>query len=72
MTIELVKILEAAQNYKENSDAWFDYYQESNDDLDWQTSQEYRAKCNGLLEAYAILTGRNLYQFEIKEELTMC
>lgn len=72
MTIELVKILEAAQNYKKRSDVWFEYYVKNQDQLDYQTSLEYEAKCRGMLEAYEILTGKKIYIYEIDKELALC
>lgn len=72
MTIELVKILEAAKEYKRRSMLWFEMYQESNDDLDWQECKELSAKCDAMLEAYAIITGRKVYQHDIDNELALC
>lgn len=72
MTIELVKILEAAQNYRNASNECFDLYQESNKQLDLQTSLEYEARTRAMLEAYEILTGKHVYFFEIDKELALC
>lgn len=72
MTIELVKILEAAQSYKESGDRWFELYTNSLDKIDYQTSLEYDAKCRGMLEAYEILTGKKIYIYEIDKELALC
>lgn len=72
MTIELVKILEAAKEYKRRSMIWFNLYEETNDDLDWQMCKELSNKCDTMLEAYAILTGRKVYSYEIENELTLC
>ena len=72
MTIELVNILEAAKEYKRRSMIWFDLYEESNDELDWQTCKELSAKSDTMLEAYAILTGRKIYQVDIDNELALC
>ena len=72
MTIELVKILEAAKEYKCRSMIWFDLYEESNDDLDWQMCKELSAKSDTMLEAYRILTGHKIYQHDIEEELALC
>ena len=72
MTVELVKILEAAKEYERRSMIWFDMYQESNDEFDWQTCKELSNKCDTMLEAYAILTGRKIYQHEIDNELALC
>lgn len=72
MTIELVKILEAAKQYKKESDYWFDVYDKSNDHLDWELSKEYYCKAKTMLDAYEILTGKNIYICEIEEELSLC
>ena len=72
MTIELAKILEAAKEYKRRSMVWFDIYQESNDEFAWKACKEFSDKCNTMLEAYEILTGRKVYQHEIDNELVFC
>lgn len=71
MTIELVTILERALAELEDSDMWFDMYTTSNMEMDWQLSKEHHMKCQGLLEAYEILTGKKIHplQHEIKEKL---
>ena len=71
MTIELVKILEAAKKYKRRSMFWFNLYEESNDELDWQMCKELDMKCDGMLEAYEILTGKKVYSIDIDKELTL-
>lgn len=72
MTIELVKILEAAKEYERRSDVWFDMYEESNDEMDWQMCKELLNKADAMLEAYEILTGKKIYRFEIENELAIC
>ena len=72
MTIELVKILEAAKEYERRSNVWFDMYEESNDEMDWQMCKELLNKANAMLEAYEILTGKKIYRFQIENELTIC
>lgn len=69
MTIELVKILEAAKEYHRRAMVWFDMYTDSNDEFDWATCKELSNKCQGLLESYEIMTGRKIHEFEIDEEL---
>ena len=69
MTIELVKILEAAKEYHRRAMVWFDMYTDSNDEFDWTTCKELSNKCQGLLEAYEIMTGRKISDFEIEKEL---
>lgn len=69
MTIELVKILEAANKYAKLSIKWFETYEESNEPYDWDMSTEMAAKAEGLLAAYEIFTGRKIYKHEINEEL---
>lgn len=58
MTIELVKILEAALEYLETSNKWFEYYEHTNDEDDWAICKKYDMRAKGMLEAYEILTGR--------------
>lgn len=72
MAIELKKILEAAKEYQRRSMVWFDLYQESNDQFDWQTCMELSDKCDAMLEAYEILTGKRIYKAEIDNELAIC
>lgn len=72
MTIELVKILEAAKEYERRSDVWFNIYEESNNEFDWQQCKELLNKADAMLEAYEILTGKKIYRYAIDEELTIC
>lgn len=72
MTIELVKILEAAKEYERRSMVWFEMYTESNDEYDWQTCKELSNKSEIMLEAYEILTGKKIRSFEIETELAIC
>lgn len=65
-----VKILETAKEYHQRALRWFRLYEESHEELDWQMVSEMNAKADGLLEAYAILTGRKVYSHEISEELS--
>lgn len=69
MTIELVKILEAAKEYVRRSMIWFEMYQESKDEIDWQTCKELTIQSDTMLEAYKILTGRKIYRHDIDIEL---
>lgn len=73
MTNELVKILEAAKEYKRRSMRWFGLYEESNCESDWQMCKELEMKCYGLLEAYEILTGKKVYSIgiDIDKEITV-
>lgn len=71
MTIELVKILEAAKKYDELSMKWFEMYTASKDELDWNTSKEYDTYTRGLLEAYEILTGKHIRPYQIEDELAL-
>lgn len=71
MTIELVKILETAKKYERRSNIWFDMYEESKDEMDWQTCKELLNKSDAMLEAYEILTGKKIHRFAIDEELTL-
>lgn len=72
MTIELVKILEAAKEYERRSNIWFDIYEESNDEFDWQMCKELLNKSDAMLEAYEILTDKKIHRFEIDNELALC
>ena len=69
MTNELVKILEAAKEYKRRSMFWFNLYEGSNDENDWQMCKELDMKCDGMLEAYEIMTGKKVYGIDIDKEL---
>lgn len=71
MTEKLVKILEKALALMKKSDRWFDYYDESNDENDWDMCVKYRKRAQGLLDAYEILTGKhvNCIICSIREEL---
>lgn len=71
MTNELVKILEAAKEYKRRSMFWFDLYGNSNDESDWQMCKELDMKCDAMLEAYEILTGKKIYGIDIDKELAL-
>lgn len=71
MTNELVKILEAAKEYRRKSMIWFDLYEKSNNEVDWQTCSELNMKCDGMLEAYEILTGKKVYGIDIDKELAL-
>lgn len=72
MTIELVKILEAAQYHYDKETKWFNAYEETEDETWLQLSNEQRMITQGLLEAYNILTGKKIYVYDIKAELEMC
>lgn len=71
MTIELVKILEAALEDAEMSNYWFAKYEQTNDNEYWEICKQYDEHAKGLLQAYQIMTGRHVicgYTF-IREEL---
>lgn len=69
MTIELVKILEAARKHRSRSNVWFERYQENADESFWTACMEEEHAAKGLLEAYEIMTGRKIHTFEIEEEI---
>lgn len=69
MTIELVKILEAAQDHYNRANVWFKLYQDEKEEMYWTACEEEEYAARGLLEAYDILTGNKIYTHEIKEEL---
>ena len=73
MTIELVKILEAAQDAYEESQRLFEQIENETDDgyasTLWAMSCDYDGICTGYLGAYNILTGRDIPARAIKNEL---
>ena len=76
MTNELKNILEAAQTWYEASMRDFSNMQKAEAEHDeymsnvyWAICQEYSGKADGLLLAYEIITGRSIYQHQIKDEL---
>lgn len=76
MNLELKAILESAQTWYEASMREFSHMQEAEAEHDeymanvyWSSCQEYSGKADGLLLAYAILTGKSLYQHQIKNEI---
>lgn len=66
---ELVYILEAAKEHKELADKWFDLYSKSNARTDWEMVMCEQGRCDGLLKAYEIISGRKIFGFEIRDEL---
>lgn len=71
MTIELVKILEAALENAKLAESWFENYVESADESDWNICARYNERVKGLLEAYEIMTGEHVNSGSvfIQEEL---
>ena len=76
MTIELVKILEAAKFYNNRSMEMYNYAekaeQENNREdyeIYWNWCREIDERCKGLLEAYEIMTGKKICTYEIEKEL---
>ena len=67
--IELVKILEKAQENYEEFAYWFDRYSVIKDEYVYQISHDYMLKCETYLNAYAILTDEKIEPYEIKEVL---
>ena len=53
-------ILEEARKYAKFSMDMFTRYQESNDEDDWHVSIEYDKRARGLLDAYQIITDREV------------
>lgn len=72
MTIELVKILEAAKYHDDKAMRWFEEYQKTENDFWFHMSKEQKMIVQGLLEAYEILTGKKIYHHEIDKELALC
>lgn len=67
--IELVKILEKAQeNYKEAM-YWFDRYSMFKDEMQYNLAHDYMTKAETYLDAYAILTDEKVKVWDIAEEL---
>lgn len=66
-------ILETAYVHYETSGKFFEAYQNENDpefkSTLWALCEEASGKADGLLEAYEILTGKKVYQHQIKETL---
>ena len=78
MTNELKNILESAQTWYVASMREFSNMQKAEKEKDeymsnvyWAICQEYSGKADGLLLAYAIITGRSLYQWQIEDELKL-
>lgn len=78
MTIELVKILEAAESYDKEFSQWMEWEREDKEDgntagaaLYGDLAREAMAKCDAMLEAYEILTGKHLTAFTYTEELAL-
>lgn len=78
MTIELVKILKAAESYDKDFSQWMKWVREAKEDgntaaaaLYGDFAREAMAKCDAMLEAYEILTGKHLTAFTYKEELAL-
>ncbi len=73
---ELVKILEVAQEHYQASNANFDMMIKCENENDkemaqifWAATEKHTGRCRGLLDAYAILTGTKLYEWDIMNEL---
>ena len=75
MSIELVKILEAAQAYFEKSMKYYALMEsaetEEMKNIYWARCNEYDGNCQGLICAYGIITGKHILRCEIKKELTL-
>lgn len=78
MTIELVKILEAAKAYDDEFAQWCQWEREAKEDgntagaaLYGDLAREAMAKCDAMLEAYEILTGKHLTAFTYQDELAL-
>ena len=70
---KLFNILEEAQAMHERAMKCFDYHVNEADDemkqIYWTRSEEYSGKCEGLLTAYEIITGRCIMDHRILEEI---
>lgn len=67
--IELVKILEKAQENYEEAMYWFDRYRMFKDEMQYKLAHEYMTKAETYLDAYAILTDEKVKVWDIAEEL---
>ena len=66
---ELVYILEAAKDHYELANMWWGTFQKTNDSSDYAMWRDEFGCCQGLLEAYEIVSGRKVFGFTINEEL---
>lgn len=57
MTIEFIKILEAALEAANRSDKWFAQWKETKHEFDHRAWSEYEAQAEAYCNAYEILTG---------------
>lgn len=71
-----IEILENAYTYYQASNQAFDTMKEFEEENDsemahtmWAIVCEETGKARGLLEAYEIMTGKSLYEWEIRDEL---
>lgn len=75
MTAKLVNLLEAAAEANEISDRWFSCFQKHEitdkkmSDMYWQMCKEENSRCDALLEAYAIMTGKIINKWDIESEI---
>lgn len=73
MNAKLMEILkEALYEYRKNLE-YFEAFKEAEDaeirQIYWSRSEEHDGKCEGLLTAYEILTGRAVLSHLIREEI---
>lgn len=67
--IELVKILEKAQENYEEAMYWFARYRLFKDEMQYYLAHDYMTKAETYLDAYAILTDEKINVWDIAEEL---
>ena len=67
--IELVKVLEKAQENYDEAMYWFDRYRLFKDEMQYNLWHEYTVKAETYLDVYAILTGEKVKVWDIAEEL---
>lgn len=67
--IELVKILEKAQENFDEAMYWFDRYRLFKDEMQYNLWHEHMVKAETYLDAYAILTDEKIKVWDIAEEL---
>lgn len=71
IVLNTLAILEAALKWAEYSMDMFARHQETNDEDDWRACSEYDRRARGLLDAYQIITGREVVNIvsSIRQEI---
>ena len=75
MNAKLTELLKAAKEACDISNLWFSKFEkyEVSDkemaDMYWSMCKEENSRCNALLEAYAIMSGKIINQWDIEDEI---